>query len=344
MRRFVQILSSLLITVIAVSARSDEWSLIVRLNRAVDQILPADAKVEKLAGDFGYLEGPVWVRSGGYLLFSDIPANVIYKWSSATKKVTVFLPYSGYTGTDDSKLGGQSNNGRTLVTLIGSNAVTLDPKGRVVFCAHGDRQVVRLEPNGQRTVLASSFEGKRLNSPNDLVFKADGSLYFTDPSTGLREKDKGRELSFNGVYLFKDGKLQVLTKDFPHPNGLAFSPDEKYLYVNDSQQKTITRFDVLPDDTVANPHVIIDMSSDKGEGAPDGMKVDVKGNIYCTGPGGLWIMSPDGTHIGTILNSQRPSNLAFGGPDRKTLFFTARMGLYQIRLKIPGTKLAGMEP
>jgi gluconolactonase len=232
------------------------------------------------------------------------------------------------------------NRRGALVTLLGSNGITLDPQGRVVFCAVGDRQIVRLEADDRRTVLAKEYEGRPLNSPNDLVFKSDGSLYLTDPLTRPRkpEDDIKREPSFGGpsVYLLKQGKLQLLSKDFPHPNGLAFSPDEKYLYVNDTKNKTITRFDVLPDDTVANSHVIIDMSPDKAVGNPDGMKVDEKGNIYCTGPGGLWIMSPEGRHLGTIFTSENPSNLAFGGPDMKTLFFAAHTGLYQIRLKTAG--------
>jgi gluconolactonase len=340
MRKYSIIVLSIMSTMalVGTAPQAQDWNFVARINPALDEIVPADARVEKLADSFGFLEGPVWVRQGGYLLFSDIPANVIYKWSPDVGKVSIFLAYSGFTGTDDSVAGAQSNDGRALVTLLGSNAVTVDPQGRVVYCAHGDRQVVRLEADGRRTVLASQFEGKRLNSPNDLVFKSDGTLYFTDPPSGLRDRDKDpkKELPFSGVYLLKGGKLQLITKDMTTPNGIVFSPDEKYLYVNDSAKKTITRFDVQPDDTVTNGQVIIDMSSDKAPGVPDGMKVDQKGNIYCTGPGGFWIMSPQGKHLGTVLTSELPANLAFGGPDLKTLFLTARTGLYQIRLKIPG--------
>jgi len=316
------------------TAEAQDWNFIAQLNPALEEILPADARLEKIADGFGFAEGPVWIRAGGYLLFSDIPANVIYQWSPDTRKVSIFLSYSGFTGSDDSRVGAPLNNGRAFVTLIGTNGITLDPQGQVVFCARGDRQIVRLEADGRRTVLAKEFEGKRLNSPNDLVYKSDGSLYFTDPSTGLDETQK--DLAFNGVFLLKQGRLQLLFNDFPHPNGLAFSPDEKYLYVNDTKNKTITRYDVRPDDTVANGKVIIDMSADKAVGSPDGMKVDEKGNIYCTGPGGLWILSPEGRHLGTIVTSENPANLAFGGADMKTLFFTAHTGLYQIRLKIAG--------
>ncbi len=179
---------------------------VVRLDPTLDQIISSDTKVEKLAGGFGFVEGPVWVRQGGYLLFSDIPANAINKWT-LDGKVAVFLKPSGFTGSDPSDVGSQNNNGQAVVTLLGSNGVTLDRQGRVVFCAHGDRDVARIEKDGKRTVLADRFEGKRLNSPNDLVFKSDGALYFTDPSAGLRKRDDDpkKELPFNGVYLLKDG-------------------------------------------------------------------------------------------------------------------------------------------
>jgi gluconolactonase len=312
---------------------------VVRLDPALDQIVSADAKVEKLADDFGFVEGPVWVRSGGYLLFSDIPANAINKWTP-DGKVFVFLKPSGFTGTDASDVGSQNNNGHAVVTLIGSNGVTLDRQGRIVFAAHGDRDVVRIEKNGQRTVLADRYEGKRLNSPNDLVFKSDGALYFTDPPAGLRKQDDDpkKELPFDGVYLLKDGKLQLLDKTFTRPNGIAFAPGEKVLYVNDTTRKRIMRFDIRPDDTIANGSVFIDMTADKAPGVPDGMKVDRKGNVYCTGPGGFWIMSPEGKHLGTVKTPELPANLTFGDADGKTLYLTARTGLYRIRLKIPGLR------
>jgi gluconolactonase len=318
-------------------AQAQERSLIVRLNPAIEDILPPDAKVEKLVSNFGFLEGPVWVRKGGYLLFSDIPANVINKWSPDDGKVSIFLAYSGFTGTDDSGAGMQLNNGFATVTLLGSNAVTLDPHGRVVYCAHGDRQVVRLEEDGRRTVLASQYEGKRLNSPNDLVYKSDGSLYFTDPAAGLRNgnDDPKKELPFTGVYLLKDGKLQLLTKDF-RPNGLAFTPDEKQLYLINSDKKSILRYDVQPDDTITNAQAFIDMSLDTAPGGPDGMKVDQKGNVYCSGPGGFWIISAEGKHLATVLTPEVVANLAFGGADGKTLFLMGRTSLYQIHLKVPG--------
>jgi gluconolactonase len=327
------------IAVICTTTHAQDWSFVARLNPALSEIVPEDAKVEKVADNFGFLEGPVWVRKGEYLLFSDIPANIIYKWSPDAGKVSVFLAYSGFTGKDDSGAGMQLNNGHGMVTLLGSNAVTLDPQGLVVYCAHGDRQIVRLEADGHRTVLAAEFEGKRLNSPNDLVYKSDGSLYFSDPAAGLRNgnDDVKKELPYTGLFLLKNGKLDLLSKDM-RPNGLAFSPDEKYIYLVDSSggKKTLQRYEIKSDDTIANGQLFIDMTSDKAPGNPDGIKVDQKGNVYSTGPGGVWIMAPDGKHIGTLLTSELPANLAFGDTDKKTLYLTARTGLYRIRLKIPG--------
>jgi gluconolactonase len=325
------------------TAVGEDWNFVARINQGLSEIVPDDAQVEKVSGNFGFLEGPVWVRKGGYLLFSDIPANVIYKFSSSDGKVSVAVPYSGFSGADPSNVGMQMNNGVATVTLLGSNGVAVDPQGRVVYCTHGDHQVVRIEADGRRTVLAREFEGKRLNSPNDLVYKSDGALYFTDPPAGLREGDKDakKELPFNGVYLLKDGKLQVVIKDMTLPNGLAFTPDEKYLYVNDSAKKTITRYPVQPDDTLGSGQPFIDMNADKAPGVPDGMKVDQRGNVYCTGPGGFWIMSPEGRHLGTVLTTELPANLAFGDADNKTLYLTARTGLYRIHLKIPGISPSG---
>lgn len=332
-----------LAVVFAIGARTQaqDFGGIIRLDPAADPIVPADAKVETLAGGFGFLEGPIWVhtRFQGFLLFSDIPANVIRKWDPKAG-LSVFMEKSGFTGNDASNVGGQTNNGNGMVNLIGSNGLTLDRQGRLVFCQHGDRQISRLERNGSRTVLASQYDGKRLNSPNDLVFKADGSLYFTDPTAGLRlqDKDPQRELPFAGVYRVANGKVQLLSKDFTRPNGIAFSPDEKFLYVNDTAKKIIMRFEVQPDGGVANGQVITDMTPDTAPGAPDGMKVDQKGNIYCTGPGGFWIMSPEGKHIVTVKTRELPANLNWGDADAKTLYLTARTGLYRIRLTIPGVR------
>lgn len=311
---------------------------VASLDPALNELVPANSHLEKIADGFGFTEGPVWVRKGNYLLFSDIPANVIDK-RTPDGKVSIFLKPSGYTGTDPSQVGKEINNGHSTIRLIGSNGVTLDPQGRVVFCAQGDRSVVRVEKHGRRTVLADRYEGKRLNGPNDLVYKSNGALYFTDPSSGFPKgnDDPKKEIPFEGVFLVKDGQLHLLDKTFPHPNGIAFAPGEKYLYVNDTDTKSIMVFDVLPDDTIANKRLLVEMSGSDLPGKPDGMKVDVKGDVYCTGPGGVWIISPTGIHLGTIKSPEIITNLAFGNSDGKTLYLTSRMGaLYAIQLKVAG--------
>jgi gluconolactonase len=324
-----------------VLTKAQNFGEVLRVDPGADAIVPADAMVEKIGDGFKFLEGPIWVhaKGQGYLLFSDIPANVIRKWDPKDG-FSVFLEKSGYSGTITPDFGGQTNNGFGVVNLIGSNGITIDKQGRIVFCTHGDREVVRLEKNGKRTILASRYEGKRLNSPNDLVFKSDGSLYFTDPPSGLRDGDKNpqKELPFNGVYRLSKGKLTLLAKDFVRPNGIAFSPDEKYLYVNDTVRKVIERFDVQPDGGVTNRKIITDMNSDTAPGAPDGMKVDKQGNIYCTGPQGFWIVSPEGKHLATIKTKELPANLNWGDADAKMLYLTARTGLYRIHLNIAGVR------
>ena len=342
MRKQLIILAAGIVALVsALCVCAQDAGRIIKLDPALDALVPAGARVEKVADGFGFLEGPVWVHSASssYLLFSDIPANVIDKWSPGGK-VSVFLAKSGFTGSDSSNVGYKINNGRSEVTLIGSNGITLDKQGRVTFCQHGDRAVVRLEKDGKRTVLADKYEGKRLNSPNDLVYKSDGSLYFTDPPFGLPklDQDPQKELPFNGVYRWSNGKLQLLSKDLKAPNGIAFSPDEKYLYVDDSVAKTYWRFEVKPDGSIANGKVFFDMNSSKDAGVPDGMKLDQKGNIYGVGPGGVWILSPEGKYLGTIKPAEDPANLAWGDADGKTLYMTARTGLYRVRLKIAGVR------
>jgi gluconolactonase len=314
---------------------------VIRIDPGLDALVPASAHIEKVADGFGFVEGPVWVHtsSPGFLIFSDIPANVINKWTP-DGKVSVFLEKSGFSGSDPGDAGFQLNNGHAIVTLYGSNGVTIDKQGRVTYCTHGDRDVVRVEKDGKRTVLADRYEGKRLNSPNDLVYKSDGSLYFTDPPFGLRKlaDDPKKELPFAGVYRWANGKLQLLNKDFGAPNGIAFSPDEKILYVNDSFSKVYWRFDVQPDGTLANKKLLIDMSPSKEDGVPDGIKIDQKGNLYGAGPGGVWVLTPEGKHLGTIKPPENPANLAWGDADAKTLYFTAVTGLYRLRVNIPGIR------
>jgi gluconolactonase len=324
MRRLSTIFFSTVAT-IAVVTQAQEPA-VARLDSALEDIVPPAARVEQLADSPGpgHREGPVWIRKGGYLLYSDLGAKAINKWSPADGKVSTFLE-----NTD-------------------SDGVTLDRQGRIVWAGGG--QVVRVEKDGQRTVLASQYQGKPLNAPNDLVYKSDGALYFTDTGHGSSNDPKALPSGdIPVVYLLRDGTLRVATTVITRPNGLAFSPGEKYLYVNSSNKLTITRFDVLPDGTITHGRVLIDMNGgkpypvgspdpDRSAGYPDGMKVDRKGNVYCTGPEGVWIISPEGKHLGTIVGLNRPTNLAFGGPDGKTLFITSRPGLYRIRLKIPGIR------
>ena len=327
--------------IVALAAEAQKMSSVVRLDPALDEIVRLGAKVEKLAGDFQHLEGPVWVRREGHLIFSDMPANVIYKWNPTDGKVSVFLENSGFTSTDASGPGMQQNKAEGVPPADSdSNGITVDRMGRIVYCARGDRQVVRLEMDGRRTVLASQFEGKPLNRPNDLVYRSDGTLYFTDPSDGSeREENIQGAVPVSHVFLLQDGKLRSLPHDLLHPNGLAFTPDEKHLYIVDSRAtKTITRYDVLPDGTLASGRLFIDMKSVDAPEGPDGMKVDQKGNVYAPGPGGLWIMSPTGKHLGIILIPERASNLAFGDADGKTLYVTGRTELYRIRLQVPGKR------
>lgn len=299
---------------------------IVRTEAALDKLIPSGAQIEKLAGGFGFTEGPVWTRDGA-LLFSDIPNNVIHRWTP-DGTVTVFRKPSGYDRNDPPP-----------GAFVGSNGLTLDKAGRLVICEHGNRRVTRLEPDGKLTVLADQFEGKRLNSPNDAVYKSDGALYFTDPRYGpvTGDADPQKELTFSGIYRLAGGKLQLLHSEMTRPNGLAFSPDENYLYVSDSKRAVWMRFEVRRDGTIANGKVFVDPTG-RGDGAPDGLKVDRSGNLYATGPGGVWIISPAGKQLGLIVPPERPANLHWGDNDARTLYMTARTGLYRIRLNATGIR------
>jgi len=299
-------------------------SAVTRLDPALDAILSAGAKVEVLRDDLGSTEGPVWIqeRPSGYLLFSDQVGNVIHKWSPGDRMLSTFLEHSGFTGTDPSKLG----------RLIGSNGMTLDRQGRLIVCAQGDRMLVRLEKDGKRTTLADRFEGRLLNGPNDVVMKSDGSFYFTDRGSGLKNASD-RELPYRGVFRLNDGKLQLIMKDDPQgviPNGIAFSRDEKHLYLTNETEIKI--YDVQSDGMATNGRVFIDMSEAKGPGTADGMKVDRKGNIYATVPGGIWIISAVGKHIGSISTPTRPTNVEFGDADGKGLYITSGKNLWRLQM------------
>jgi gluconolactonase len=301
---------------------------VIRHDEAINKIIGPNPKVFKLAEGFKFTEGPVWTKEG--LLFSDPNANTIYKYSKAGN-LSVFRTPSGYSGTDISEY-----------RQPGSNGITLDPQGNIAFNQHGNRRVVKMEKDGSETVIADRFEGKRLNSPNDLVYRSDGTLFFTDPNFGLPKfgDDPRKELPHAGVYSLYKGKLQLLTKDFTGPNGIALSPDEKYLYVGnwDDNKKTVYRYDVKPDGSVTNGILFFDFTTIKGEDAIDGVKVDTEGNVYVSAPGGLQIVSPEGKHLGTIVTPQHVHNMAWGDDDGKTLYLCARNGLYRIRLNIAGVR------
>jgi gluconolactonase len=306
---------------------------IERLDPAFDKLIAKGAVLEKLATGFQWAEGPVWVpKEGGYLLFSDIPVNTVFKWQE-DKGITRFLRPSGYTGT------------ATNLKEPGSNGLLLDPDGRLVLMEHGDRRVARLEADGKKTTLADRYMGKRLNSPNDGAFKSNGDLYFTDPPYGLAVKGSedfpGRELDFCGVYrLSRDGKLTLLTREMSRPNGIAFSPDEKTLYVANSDPKKAVwmAFPVKDDGTLGDGRVFFDATKWVGpekKGLPDGMKVDAKGDLFATGPGGVLVFTPEGKHLGTIATGVPTANCGWGG-DGSVLYVTADKSLCRIQTKTKG--------
>jgi gluconolactonase len=308
----------------------------VRIDPAIDQIVPSGASIEKLAEGFQFLEGPVW-HPEGFLLFSDPNANVIYG-RSEEGNIFIYRTKSGYTGND---IGEYSQPG--------SNGLAFDKEGRLTIAEHGNRRITRIEKNGVVNVLADNFQGKRLNSPNDLVYRSDGALYFTDPPYGLPNffEDNRKELPFSGVYCLINGQLKLVSTDLKGPNGIAFSPDEKYLYFTNwditdiHHTKVIRRYEVNSDGTLKNGKVFFNMNATPSEEALDGLKIDNKGNLFASGPGGVWIISPEGKHLGTIKGPELPANMAWGDADKKTLYLTARTGLYRIRLNNPGS-LAGL--
>ena len=329
---------------------------VVRNEPAMDEVAGPNPKVFKLADGFKFTEGPIWIdKDGGYLLFSDPNANTIYKYTpngNQDGKLEVFRTPSGYSGTDIAEYG-----------QPGSNGLTLDPQGRLTINQHGNHRVVRDENDGTQTVLADSYQGKRLNSPNDLVYRSDGTLFFTDPPFGFPKlfNDPRKQLPFSGVYSIYNGKLQLVSKDFTGPNGIALSPDEKYLYVGNwprsltgqelrkedelageigDKHKAIMRYEVQPDGTLKNGKLFFDFTNAPGEDGLDGIKVDQKGNLYVSAPGGLWVISAEGKHLGTIITPRHAHNMAWGDADGKTLYLCARSGLYRIRLNIAGVRPA----
>lgn len=307
---------------------------IERLDPALDRLIAPDAAIEVLGEGYTWTEGPVWVKNGGYLLFSDIPNNVIHRWKQG-EGVRQYLQPSGYTGKEPR--GGET----------GSNGLILDAQGRLVLCQHGDRRMARMDaplesPKPQFTTLADRYQGKRFNSPNDAVFRSNGDLYFTDPAYGMEKQweDPKREIPFAGVYRrTASGEVTLMTGDMTRPNGLAFSPDEKRIYVaqSDSAAAIWRVFDMKPDGTFGAGRVLFDATKmgASRRGLPDGLKIDTEGNLWATGPGGVLVLSPDGKHLGTILTGQATANVAFGD-DGRTLYMTADDYLMRVRLKAKG--------
>jgi gluconolactonase len=302
---------------------------VVRLSGELDRIVPRGARLEKLAGGFQFIEGPVW-HPDGYLLFSDPNANTIYRWSPEGS-VSVYRTKSGYSRPDIGRY-----------HQPGSNGLTLDRDGLLTINEHGNRRVTRLERTGKLTVLADRYQGRRLNSPNDLVYRSDGSLYFTDPPFGLPRTfdDPAKELPFSGVYRVADGEVTLLTKELSGPNGIAFSPDERYLYVDnwDLERKVLMRYEVRPDGTLGRGEVFHDFTAEREPVALDGIKVDVEGNVYVSAPGGVWILSPAGKALGRIVPPEHDANFTFGDSDGRSLYLTASTGLYRMRLGVRGIR------
>jgi gluconolactonase len=302
---------------------------IERQDPRLDALVPRDAVIEVLAEGFRWSEGPVWDRAAGRLLFSDVPNNVVHAWSEKGG-LSSFLKPSGYTGPE-------GGGGREP----GANGLAFDAKGRLVLCQHGDRRISRLE-HGRFVTLVDRFEGKRFNSPNDLVLGADGSIYFTDPPYGLTKTfdDPGREIGWNGVYrLAPDGRVSVLAKDLRAPNGIGLSPDGGTLYVgqSDPDRPVVMAYDLAKDCTVSNGRVFFDTTPlrKNGPGGPDGLKVDRDGNVFTTGPGGVVVVSPKGEYLGTIVTGIPTANLAFGD-DGSTLYLTANDKLCRVRTTTKG--------
>jgi gluconolactonase len=329
------ILTACMLGLIVSTAKSQdsEHSLgtIERFDPRIDKIIPPGAKIEKLADGFDWSEGPVWDKKGKFLLFSDVPMNTVFLWKEGMTKPEVFLKPSGYTGT--TPRGGEP----------GSNGLTRDAEGRLVLCQHGDRRISRLEADGKFKSLVDHYQGKKFNSPNDAVYASDGSLYFTDPPYGLLGKndDPSKEIPFNGVYrLSPKGDLTLLTRELTYPNGIALSPDEKMLYVanSDPEKALWMAFPLKPDGTIGTGKVFFDATRGVKtlKGLPDGMKVDKDGNLFATGPGGVLIFAPDGKHLGTLNTGVATANVGWGD-DGSTLYITADMYLARVKTTTKGS-------
>ncbi len=316
-------------------------SVVEKLDPGLDALVAPDAKVDKLIEDQdAFFEGPVWHhgREGNFLTFSDLVRNRVDRLDPRTHQVSASIA-DVWKGKDSSSAISFERNGMKY-SQVGPNGETLDKEGRLVFTAMGSGRIMRREPDGMITVLADKFEGRHLNAPNDLVIRSDGAIYFTDIRKGSVTTDETppEGVPHTGVYMLKNGKLSLLDGELDTPNGIAFSPDEETLYVNDIRPKKVYAYDVHADGTTANRRLFIDMSADNRPGAPDGMKIDIRGNVWDSGPGGIWIISPAGKHLGTILTPERLSNLAWGDADAMGLYTTGGTMVTHIRTKIAGIR------
>ena len=301
-----------------------------RMDPALDDLIAPQAAIELLDVGFAWSEGPVWARRGQYLLFSDIPRNAILRWSEQDG-ASIWMQPSGYTGL--------AYYGKEP----GSNGLTFDTEGRLLACEHGDRRVSRLEPGGGKLTIVDSYRGKRLNSPNDLIVRSNGDLYFTDPAYGLHHRydDPDRELPFCGVFLVRAGEHEaiLLSDELQYPNGVALTPDEEALYVTQSNPKRaiILRYCLQPDGTLADGRIVGDLTEQAVgvPGAPDGIKVDCDGNIFTTGPGGVWVLTSDGAPLGRIVTGRRIANLCWGN-DGSMLYLCSDDYLCRIQTRTRG--------
>jgi gluconolactonase len=304
---------------------------VIRSSPALDAVIASNAKIEKVATGFVFTEGPMWHK--GALWFSDLSGNTMYSLTP-DGKLKVMLEKAG--GLQSFPAGGYG----------GPNAMVATKDGTVLMMQHGARRIVQLDDNLNMKVFLDRYEGQQFNSPNDLVFAADGALYFTDPPFGFfdpsapskdPDKDPRHVMKFNGVYRYKDGKLAAVITDEPRPNGLAFSPDGKTFYLANSQNPpAIYKYDVKPDGSLVNRQLFVDLSKEKGDGVPDGIKLDSLGNLWTSGPGGFRIYSPKGQLLGEIVLPEVAANLAWGGADGKTAYFTGSTSIYKMAIKIPG--------
>jgi gluconolactonase len=305
------------------------YGAIERLDPGLDALIAPGTAIERAATGFKFLESPLWRRSLGVLWFSDVVGNVVYQLAP-DGKVTEILNPGGYDG-HSLPAGG----------FIGPNGMAAGPNGTVTLLQHGNRRIVSIAPDHKVTVLLDRYEGQRFNSPNDLVYAPDGSFYFTDPPYGLpkRNDDPDKDMKFNGVFRYANGKLQLLIKDIPTPNGIGFSPDYKTLYLTDTQgaRKQWVAYDVTADGGLANRRVFLDASDHTERGALDGLRVDAAGNVWATGPGGIWVISPQGKHLGTIHQPEPAASVTFGD-DGKTLYIAATTSLYKLRVKATGQR------